>query len=100
MNVQRGRSLVGKGLCTIIVAASLAGCTEVETQPSAPPRASTKPMLTTGSEAPRPTWSITRNGNAITVLRPGRFSVKLATAEFTPQGWRIEEANALRARFT
>src|SRR4051794_32107123 len=100
MNVQIGRSLVSKGLCALIVAAALAGCTEVEPAPSAPPHGVTKSLVTAGAPAPHPTWTISRTANSIAVLRPGKFSMKLATAESTPQGWRIDEANEVRARFS
>src|SRR5690349_19453133 len=100
MNMQAGRSLVSKGLWTLFAAAALAGCAEVEPPPSAPQRTGARSMVSGGTETARPTWTITRSGNTINVLRPGKFSMRLATVESTPQGWRIEETNALRARFS
>lgn len=43
-------------------------------------------------------WSIRRQGLSLTLQRPGAFAFHLATEE-SQDGWAIEEANALRARF-
>src|SRR5689334_11394107 len=93
-----GRRVVSKGLWAMFVAAALVGCTDIEPEPAPRPRPNTKSMVTTGAEAPKPpSWTIARSGNVISVLRPGKFSMKLADAQFTLQGWTIEESNALRA---
>ena len=48
---------------------------------------------------PGSAWSIRENGLTITVERPGHFRVALKTPEAAPDGWAIEEASDLRARF-
>jgi hypothetical protein len=45
-------------------------------------------------------WSIAQSGFNIFCIAPGAFSTRLKTADSTPAGWRLEEANALRARFS
>jgi hypothetical protein len=44
-------------------------------------------------------WTIRQGGFAIDVMRPAHFRVMLKTPEATPDGWSVEEANHLRARF-
>jgi hypothetical protein len=44
-------------------------------------------------------WTIRQGGFAIDVVRPAHFRVTLKTPEAAPDGWSVEEANNLRARF-
>jgi len=44
-------------------------------------------------------WTIKRIGLRITCERPLRFNFGVVTADGSPQGWEVEEANDLRARF-
>ncbi len=45
-------------------------------------------------------WTIKRAGLRITCERKSRFNFGVVTAEGSPAGWEVEEANELRARFT
>jgi hypothetical protein len=45
-------------------------------------------------------WTIRRRGLHFIGDVPGRFSFKLLTTEGGPHGWRVEEVNAGRARFS
>lgn len=45
-------------------------------------------------------WTVRRAGLRITCERKLRFSFSVMTRDGLPQGWEIEEVNALRARFT
>lgn len=45
-------------------------------------------------------WTITRAGLRITCERKLRFAFSVVTVDGSPQGWAVEEANALRARFS
>jgi hypothetical protein len=44
-------------------------------------------------------WTIRQGGYTIDVERPGRFRVTLKTPEAAEDGWNVEEADDLRARF-
>lgn len=45
-------------------------------------------------------WMIRRAGYRFVGVAPAQFGFTLPTAEASPNGWRLEEANALRARFS
>ncbi len=45
-------------------------------------------------------WTITRAGLRIICEHKQRFTLTLVTTDGSPQGWAVEEANALRARFS
>jgi hypothetical protein len=49
---------------------------------------------------PGPGWSIQERGLSYIGERPGKFNFKLLTADASRSGWKIEEANPIRARFT
>jgi hypothetical protein len=57
-----------------------------------------------GSEEQAPTspeqWTIRRRGFNVLCDVPGKFSMRLASSEGNENGWRIEESNEMRARFT
>jgi hypothetical protein len=53
---------------------------------------------TTGAPTTAP-WSVSRVGLNYVGDMPRKFSFKLATADAVADGWRVEEANDLRARF-
>jgi len=55
---------------------------------------------TTSGTQPSGTWSVRRQGMNIVCDAPQRFSIRLPAAEALAQGWCVEEANALRARFS
>jgi hypothetical protein len=44
-------------------------------------------------------WTIRQAGCSIDIVRPAHFRVTLKTPEGTPDGWSVEEADDLRARF-
>lgn len=45
-------------------------------------------------------WLVERRGLSYIGEAPGKFNFKLLTTDASRSGWRIEEANALRTRFT
>jgi hypothetical protein len=45
-------------------------------------------------------WSLRRLGFNYLCERSGTFSIRLPTVEFTPGGWKVEESNHCRARFS
>jgi len=45
-------------------------------------------------------WTVRERGFRYTVERPGAFRLTLTGAEAEQQGWRLEEANEIRARFS
>ncbi|MBC8107616.1 MAG: hypothetical protein H7Z14_13580 [Anaerolineae bacterium] len=45
-------------------------------------------------------WLVQRRGLSYIGEAPGKFNFKLVTSDASRSGWRIEEANAIRARFT
>lgn len=49
--------------------------------------------------SPQAGWTIRQGGCAIDILRPAHFRVTLKTPEGASDGWSVEEANNLRARF-
>jgi len=49
--------------------------------------------------APGSAWTIREGGFSTVIERAGHFRLALATPEAAPDGWRIVEANDLRARF-
>ncbi|WP_428940216.1 hypothetical protein [Fontivita pretiosa] len=55
---------------------------------------------TASGTQPSETWSVRRQGMDIVCDAPQRFSIRLPAAEASTQGWRVQEANALRARFS
>ncbi|HWP40375.1 MAG TPA: hypothetical protein VNL70_05570 [Tepidisphaeraceae bacterium] len=55
---------------------------------------------TASGTQPSASWSVRRQGMDIVCDAPQRFSIRLPAAEASAQGWRVEEANALRARFS
>jgi hypothetical protein len=54
----------------------------------------------TSAAAPATTWNIYEKGFATTIDKPGHFRMSLKTPEAAPDGWAMEEANDLRARFS
>lgn len=50
--------------------------------------------------APGTTWNIHEKGFATVIDKPGHFRMSLKTPEAATDGWAVEEANDLRARFS
>jgi hypothetical protein len=44
-------------------------------------------------------WSLSRRGYSFVLDSPGKFNIRLATAENSASGWSLEEINSVRARF-
>lgn len=53
-----------------------------------------------GASAADEPWSVCRRGYSIALQSPGKFRVTLDTAQGKATGWTVEEAGALRARFS
>ncbi len=49
---------------------------------------------------PQGAWTIRQRGFGTQVLVPAKFNLSLATPESAENGWRVDEANAVRARFS
>lgn len=50
--------------------------------------------------APGTTWNIHEKGSETVIDKPGHFRMSLKTPEAATDGWAVEEANDLRARFS
>jgi hypothetical protein len=80
---------------------------DVTPTPTTAPLAIASTQPTTASTSPEPVssdvapeWSVSRRGLSYIGQMPGRFNFQLLTSEASKSGWKIQEANALRARFT
>lgn len=53
-----------------------------------------------GEESPNSPWSVARRGFSFVCESPNTFSVRLSSADALSSGWKLEEANDHRARFS
>jgi hypothetical protein len=69
--------------------------------PSSPQSEQTPDAPTTAPAASFPSpWSLERRGLSYVGAAPGKFNFSLLTDDVSRSGWKIEEANELRARFS